>query len=41
MSGFHFIKEKRSEFSWFLDPQKFSPSQKPSQTHITLIWDAD
>ena len=32
--------EKNPKFSWFLGAQKFNTSQKSSQTHITLIWDA-
>ena len=39
-SSYKRISEKSSKFSWFLGPQKFSTSQKPSQTHITLVWNA-
>ena len=39
-NGYKRKSEKRSNFSWFLGPPKFSTSQKPSQTHMNLIWDA-
>ena len=33
-------EKKNPKLSWFLGPKKFSTSQKPSQTYITLIWAA-